>query len=103
MVTKQQAYEIAEQTQDAYSYDAYTPAGWRACCLMLAKRGYDAREIEAIMRSKWTRWAGDGDSERRRRFNSKTLEEYLCRQIEYMGSVRMEREISKLVEGTFGL
>ena len=27
---------------------------------MLARRGYDAEGVETIMRSKWTRWAGDG-------------------------------------------
>ena len=58
-LTKQDALQIAEQTQDAYSCDSYSPAGWRQCCVMLAAKGFDREAIETIMRSKWTRWAGD--------------------------------------------
>jgi len=59
-IKRQDALQIAEQTQDAYSCDSYTPSGWRQCCVMLAYRGFDREAIETIMRSKWTRKAGDG-------------------------------------------
>lgn len=49
------AIVIARRTQDAYSSDRYR--SWRAVAAALLKRGYDERQVEAIMRSKWTRWA----------------------------------------------
>ncbi len=56
------AAAVAVATTDAYSFDRYGAANWLACCRMLALRGLGAREIEAVMRSKWTRWAGDAAS-----------------------------------------
>jgi len=54
------AKRVAEDCTDAYSCDNYTPAGWRQCGAMLAKRGFSLSAIEEILRSKWTRWACDG-------------------------------------------
>jgi len=48
---------LAAKTSDAYSADSYT--NWTACARLLARLGYDEREAEAILRSKWTRWARD--------------------------------------------
>jgi hypothetical protein len=63
-MTKEEIAEIAEQTSDAYSFDRYGAKNWKSTCAMLAKRGLNAVEVEAVMRSKWTRWAGDmADSE----------------------------------------
>lgn len=45
--------------QDAYSFSAYGSKNWLACIEMLAARGYDIRQVEAILRSKWSRWAAD--------------------------------------------
>lgn len=53
------AEEISKKTSDAYSFDRYAPGAWRACCFMLLQEGYTAENVEAIMRSKWTRWAAD--------------------------------------------
>jgi len=93
------AEQVARETEDAYSYDRYTPSGWRQCCLMLAKRGYGPKAIEAIMRSKWTRWAGDSDEKRRYgQLNSKTLERFM----DSMGPRELEREVNNLILGTFG-
>ena len=49
--------ELAEKTSDAYSYDRYN--SWEACVKKLRKAGYDDMQIEAILRSKITRWAAD--------------------------------------------
>jgi len=59
VVNQKQAEAIAADTQDAYSFDAFGAASWRASCRMLARRGYSAYAIKTIMRSKWTRWARD--------------------------------------------
>lgn len=53
------ASALAARTNDAYSFDAYGPDGWTNAAMMLLDRGYTEREAEAILRSKWTRWAGD--------------------------------------------
>jgi len=56
-LNKVSAAAIAEKSRDAYSADRY--ASWQAVAALLLARGYDATEAEAIMRSKWTRWAAD--------------------------------------------
>ena len=56
-VDSKAATAIAERCSDAYSVGRYR--SWSAVAKMLARRGFDAREIEAILRSKWTRWAAD--------------------------------------------
>lgn len=53
--------QLAEHCSDAYSTDRYRN-GWVPCVKMLRKRGYDDQQIEAILRSKWTRWAADSDN-----------------------------------------
>jgi hypothetical protein len=59
-MTRDEAVQVAETTQDAYYADAYK--SWVGCALMLRGLGYDAREAEAILRSKLARWAGDSIS-----------------------------------------
>jgi len=51
---------LAERTEDAYSYSTYGRNSWAECYALLRRRGYTEREAEAIMRSKWSRWAADG-------------------------------------------
>jgi len=48
---------LAEKTVDAYSADRY--ASWENVAKLLLRHGYSERQAEAIMRSKWARWAGD--------------------------------------------
>lgn len=52
---------FAEKISDAYSTDRYQ-GGWARSIRMLRNRGYGDRAIEAIIRSKHTRWAGDAVS-----------------------------------------
>ena len=54
-----EAEALSARTHDAYSYDNYLPLEWTKACQMLLNRGFDETEVEAIMRSKWTRWAHD--------------------------------------------
>lgn len=95
-VTPKMAREIAERTSDAYSFDRY--ASWPACALMLARRGFTAREIEAILRSKWTRWAGD-EANKNDRVTSKDLARFL--DTSFPSKKRFEQELADLVRGTF--
>jgi hypothetical protein len=74
-VTPTQANAIAAATSDAYSHSRYGGAAWTACARMLARREFDADQIEAIMRSKWMRWAAD--SSKNVQPTSKDLERFL--------------------------
>lgn len=54
---KTQAAKIAARTRDAYSVDRY--ASWQAVAAALLRRGFTPGAVEAILRSKITRWAAD--------------------------------------------
>lgn len=54
---QQRARKIADACQDAYSVERYT--SWERVALELVRRGFDDQEVEALMRSKWMRWAAD--------------------------------------------
>lgn len=59
-VTQQQAEYIANKNyDDAYSSERYGPFNWRKAAAMLARKKFTADEIDAILRSKWMRWAAD--------------------------------------------
>jgi hypothetical protein len=62
---------------------------------MLRKRGYDDRQVEAIIRSKWTRWAADGSDKRYGYNNSADLARFLDKQS------NLAKEVAELVQGTF--
>lgn len=57
MTLTDRARALAERTEDAWSWGRYR--SWAACARLLLARGYSDREAEAILRSKWTRWAAD--------------------------------------------
>lgn len=50
--------QFAEELSDAYSTDRYRN-GWNGCIKMLRSWSYSDKQIEAVIRSKWTRWAAD--------------------------------------------
>lgn len=54
------AQKIAARTEDAYSADRYE--NWGEVAQRLLTAGYSAKETEAIMTSKITRWAADADA-----------------------------------------
>ena len=71
---KRRADELAAATQDAYSADRYGES-WRAVALLLVRQGYSDEIIEAILRSKYTRWAADAwDEATAKRFKQYMLE-----------------------------
>ena len=88
--------QLEEATEMAYSFDRYSRGGWRQCLRLLRTIGLNDKEIQAVMRSKHLRWAGDMDDQRPYgRHNSTTLKNYLQRY------PLNERELEKLVAGTF--
>ena len=52
-------------------------ASWTACIKLLIDRGYNDQEIEAIMRSKWMRWASDGAKNWRKPATAGDLQRFL--------------------------
>ena len=58
----QDAAAVADRCADAYSFDYFGPDEWREAARMMARRGFDVREIEAVLRSKWTRWSRDAEA-----------------------------------------
>ena len=65
---------------------------------MLRQRGYDDQQVEAILRSKWTRWAGDGSEQRR--YGSYTSTD-LANFLDSMSAADLKAGLQELVDGTF--
>ena len=72
----------------------YRPASGRSCCRMLAKMDFNAKEIEAIMRSKWTRWASDMSGHGYGKVNSADLRQFLEQE------KNLRADVKRLVTGT---
>ncbi len=70
--------ELFEDTEIGYSFDRYSPSGWRGCIRLLRRNGYTDRGIYAIMLSKHMRWAADNGYQKYGHHNSKCLERYLA-------------------------
>jgi hypothetical protein len=86
------AIMLALKTQDAYSVLAYK--NWTAVCAFLLKRGFTEQESEAILRSKWMRWAGDfAEKNKYGSLTSKDLARFLD-----SGNGISQCEVDKLVE-----
>jgi len=85
------ARALAERTSDAYSFDRYGEETWRRAISRFLNLGFTEREIEAIMRSKWTRWAADQCGPR---LTSLAVVYWIQKHL-------TARELKELVEGTF--
>lgn len=98
------AKALAEKTEDAYSAGDYR--NWSAVCRMLLARGYSEKEAEAILRSKWTRWAGDMVSSNDN-LPTKTLADFLDarpkagRPSMFKSDEDLARQVAELVAETF--
>lgn len=103
---KQRATRIAEQCADAYSADRYR--SWTNVALVLVNRGYSDRQVEAIMRSKWTRWAGDAieDHSKGIRYGNlpaRAITEFIDDMKTRRGVEAVVREIVEITTETFGV
>lgn len=90
------AATLAAKTDDAYSAQSYK--SWTAVALLLLARRYSEQEAEAIMRSKWTRWAGDARSSNEN-LPAKALGDFL----DSHEPERLKRDVAQLVAETFGV
>jgi hypothetical protein len=70
---KSRAEALAKVTEDAYSHGFYTERGWLNAIRVLVQRGFSNEQIDQLMRSKHTRWAGDCADRHDRKYNSADL------------------------------
>jgi hypothetical protein len=91
------AKELAEKTATAYSADRF--ANWTGVARMLKTRGYSDQQAEAIMASKWPRWAGDWSGKPYGKVTSADLARWLDN-----GTSKTElgKLVQELTDETFG-
>lgn len=77
MYISKRAKDIAEKCKNAFSALAYR--SWAAVAQALINRGHTDREIEAILRHKYTRWARDAAEKNHRwgRYPAYVVVDYL--------------------------
>jgi hypothetical protein len=51
--------QLSDKTESAFSFSRYGATEWRKGIAILISHGWSDGEIEAALRSKWTRWAAD--------------------------------------------
>lgn len=89
----QASLALAARTGDAYSFGRY--ASWPAVCAALLRRGYDDKQVEAIVRSKWTRWAADASNKPHGKATSNDL-------LRWMDKLRdLQHQVEELTRETF--
>jgi hypothetical protein len=92
---------LNERLLTAYSTDKYGDT-WVPCIKALRRRGYDDRQVEAIIRSKWTRWAAerayDRHGRRQGRATSADLLAFMDQQ--HPDRARQRREVEELTAET---
>ncbi len=87
---------LLERLVHAYSTPNYRN-GWAGCVRMLRERGFDDRQVEAIIRSKWTRWAADASN---KPYGQNTSSD-LARFLDCYGYTPRSKDVVDLVRGTF--
>jgi len=92
------AVAVAEKCVDAYSADRF--ASWPQVALALLRSGFTEIETEAIMRSKWTRWAADA---RNMSTNcpANAIVTFIDREIAQRGRARFDRDLAQIIRETF--
>lgn len=93
-INKDVLNELVDASSIAYSHDRY--ANWKAVCAMLLRKGFTPQESEAILRSKWTRWAGDISNNRYGHCTSKDLERFM----DGMSPEELKKEVAELLAQT---
>lgn len=98
--TRETVEQMAERLSDAFSTDRHR-GEWTASIRMLRQRGYSDQQVEAIIRSKWTRWAGDHSNKPYGRVTASDLAALIDVTVASKGQRWWKREVRSLVAGTF--
>jgi hypothetical protein len=88
--------QFADELSDAYSTDNYVNSNWAPSIRMLRNLGFSDANIEAIIRSKWTRWAADCSNKRYGRNTSVDLYRFLHSMND------LADQVEELTKETFG-
>ena len=97
MTLTQKAEYIANQCADAYSADRYR--SWKSVAMALLKLGWKPIEVEAFMRSKHTRWAGDSSNNHYGKCSANDVLRYLADGRNMRGD--MQAELNELSSDTW--
>lgn len=96
---QQRSLEVADRCSDAYSYDRYN--SWAAVAKGLLKMGLTDAQAEAVMRSKWARWASTEAEDAGRPYghaSARFLVEFTRREL-----ARNPNSVRELTLETFGV
>lgn len=96
-INQTRAAEVAAATTDAYSFERYGAKAWEATALALFALGLSARGVEAVLRSKWMRWAADAAGNKRP--DAVAVVRWIQR--EYPNERRLTIAIDQLIAQTF--
>lgn len=72
---------LHEKTCGAYSFDRYRD--WHSVLRLLIAQGYTEKQVEAIVLSKWARWAADEASDQGQKYGqitAKALVDFVAKQ-----------------------
>lgn len=95
MILRATANKIADRTYEgAFSAERYGRTEWRKAARLMADRGFAAEQIEAVLKSKWMRWAADAAGTSRGKADH--LAAYLNKNVRTLND-----DLVLLVEGTF--
>lgn len=89
------AQRVADRCADAYSWDRYR--SWSACAAECLALGFSEDETEAILRSKYMRWACDRfatPQHRYGRYPARFIGQYLREDFAHRGEANVRREIA---------
>lgn len=98
------AKQIAEETADAYMADAYGESAWAACADFLLRKGYTSLQVQAVLRSKWMRWADDSEGAGNGNYtNSAAFKRYYNALVRRVGVDAVIKDIQELTRESFGV
>lgn len=75
---RQSLARVMPKVEAAYSMDRYN--SWEQVAKTLLKHGLDERQTEAVMCSKWTRWAADASGQRYGSVSAKVVLDFVKKQ-----------------------
>lgn len=83
--------ELMDATECAYMRSNFGDGRWRFTIIQLRMAGYTGLEIQAILRSKYVRWANDSDME---------VLEYMRHSAENGSKIGSKEDIAELIDET---
>lgn len=93
------ADQAAAMTDDAHSYDRYGAQEWRAAAQALFNLGLSDRGVQAVLRSKWMRWAADRANRSVTGAEAVDIVRYVAK--EYPTKTARDAAVKRLIAETF--